>query len=155
MIVFLFNRLLKKAHLRRWPHPWSFRGRFNYASFQGISSPEGQCSVPPFGRYPVAAALSLDLFEQPVENEFFRKLLSLHDPWQKSDGPSSKKNPTSLRKWGRIFRPNKRGLRQVFIFSKFSYYCAMEMSIKKVKAAFSSGGNAFEGFMGPRDQGFK
>jgi hypothetical protein len=68
----IINRLLKKAHLRRWPHPLSFRRRFNYASFQGIS-----------------AALSLDHFEQPVENEFFRKLLMLPTridrkpiPWQ-------------------------------------------------------------------------
>jgi len=53
-----FNRSLKKAHLLRWPHPLSFRRRFNYVSFRGIS-----------------AALSLDLFEQPVKNEFFRNLL--------------------------------------------------------------------------------
>jgi hypothetical protein len=52
------NRLLKKAQLLRWPHPFSFRRRSNYASFQGIS-----------------AALYLDLFEQPVKFEFFIKLL--------------------------------------------------------------------------------
>jgi len=52
------NRLLKKVHLRRCLLPSSLRRISIYTSFLGNSG-----------------ALYLNLFEQPVKNEFFCKLL--------------------------------------------------------------------------------
>ena len=53
-------RLLKNAHLLRFPHPSSLRRTFKYVSFLRISG-----------------ALHLGIFEQPVKNDFYRKLLVL------------------------------------------------------------------------------
>jgi hypothetical protein len=53
-----FYRLLKEAHLLRCPHSSSLRRTSMYASFLGVSG-----------------ALYVDLFEQPLKNEFFRMLL--------------------------------------------------------------------------------
>jgi hypothetical protein len=47
------SRLLKNAHLRRFPHPSSLRRTGMYASFLGISG-----------------ALDLDVFEPPVNSDF-------------------------------------------------------------------------------------
>ena len=52
------NRLLKNAHLLRFPHPSSLRRTFKYASFLRISG-----------------VLHLGFFEQPAENDFFCNLL--------------------------------------------------------------------------------
>jgi hypothetical protein len=53
-----------------------------YASFLGVSSRKGPLRPTPSGRYPVSGASHLDLFEQPVKKEFFRKLLNLPASWQ-------------------------------------------------------------------------
>jgi hypothetical protein len=47
------SRLLKNAHLRRYPHPSSLRRTFKYASLLRISE-----------------ALHLGIFEQPVNIDF-------------------------------------------------------------------------------------
>src|SRR4030042_6977939 len=52
------NRLLKKAHLLRCPHPSSLRRTSKYASLLSISG-----------------ALHLGIFEQPAKNDFFSRLL--------------------------------------------------------------------------------
>jgi hypothetical protein len=52
------SRLLKNAHLLRFPHLSSLRRTSKYASFLRISG-----------------ALHLGIFEQPGENHFFSKLL--------------------------------------------------------------------------------
>jgi hypothetical protein len=52
------SRLLKNAHLRRFPHPSSLRRTDMYASFLGISG-----------------ALDLDVFEQPVSSDFSANML--------------------------------------------------------------------------------
>ena len=49
----MIDRLLKKAHLRRYPYPSSLQRTFMYVSFLGISG-----------------ALHLNLFEQPVKRSF-------------------------------------------------------------------------------------
>ena len=54
----LLRRLLKNAHLLRFPHPSSLRRTSKYASFLRISG-----------------ALHLGIFEQPAESNFFRTLL--------------------------------------------------------------------------------
>jgi len=51
-------RLLKNAHLLRFPHPLSLRRTAKYASLLRISG-----------------ALHLGIFEQPEEDHFFSKLL--------------------------------------------------------------------------------
>jgi hypothetical protein len=51
------DRLLKNAHLRRFPHPSSLQRTFKYASLLRISG-----------------ALHLSVFEQPERNEFSNKL---------------------------------------------------------------------------------
>jgi hypothetical protein len=48
-----FNRLLKNAHLRRYPYPSSLRRTAKYASFLRISG-----------------ALHLAIFEQPEKDDF-------------------------------------------------------------------------------------
>jgi len=53
------NRLLKNAHLRRFPHPSSLRRTAKYASFLRISG-----------------ALHLSIFEQPGKGDFFSILLN-------------------------------------------------------------------------------
>ena len=52
------SRLLKNAHLRRYPHSSSLRRTSMYASLFGISR-----------------ALHLDVFEQPEHQVFFSNLL--------------------------------------------------------------------------------
>ena len=52
------SRLLKNAHLLRFPHPSSLRRTSKYASFLRISG-----------------ALHLGVFEQPTKIEFFSNLL--------------------------------------------------------------------------------
>ncbi len=52
------SRLLKNVHLLRFPHPSSLRRTSKYASLLRISG-----------------ALHLGIFEQPVEYDFFSKLL--------------------------------------------------------------------------------
>jgi hypothetical protein len=52
------SRLLKNAHLLRFPHPSSLRRTSKYASLLGISE-----------------ALHLGIFEQPGTNHFFSNLL--------------------------------------------------------------------------------
>jgi hypothetical protein len=52
------SRLLKNAHLLRFPHPSSLRRTVKYASFLRISG-----------------ALHPGIFEQPDENDFFSNLL--------------------------------------------------------------------------------
>ena len=54
-----FNRLLKNAHLRRSPHPFSLRRTSKYASLLRISG-----------------ALHLGIFEQPMKINFFSNLLN-------------------------------------------------------------------------------
>ncbi len=54
------SRLLKNAHLLRFPHPSSLRRTYKYASFLRISG-----------------ALHLAIFEQPSEIEFFSNLLEI------------------------------------------------------------------------------
>ena len=49
------DRLMKNAHLRRYPHSASLRRTRMYASFRGISG-----------------ALHLDVFDQPAEQAFVR-----------------------------------------------------------------------------------
>jgi hypothetical protein len=56
---FLPDRLLKNAHLRRYPHSSSLRRTSMYASLFGISG-----------------ALHLAVFEQPVKQVSFRNLLN-------------------------------------------------------------------------------
>ena len=51
-------RLLKNAHLLRFPHPSSLRRTFKYVSLLRISG-----------------ALHLGIFEQPAGNDFFSNLL--------------------------------------------------------------------------------
>jgi hypothetical protein len=51
------SRLLKNAHLLRFPHPSSLRRTSKYASLLRISG-----------------ALHLSIFEQPAENDFFINL---------------------------------------------------------------------------------
>jgi hypothetical protein len=53
-----FNRLLKNAHLLRFPHPSSLRRTSKYVSLLRISG-----------------VLHLGIFEQPAENDFLSKLL--------------------------------------------------------------------------------
>ena len=55
-----FSRLLKNAHLLRFPDPSSLRRTIKYASFLRISG-----------------ALHLSIFEQPVKNDFSRILPSI------------------------------------------------------------------------------
>jgi hypothetical protein len=55
------SRLLKNAHLLRFPHPLSLRRMSKYASLFRISG-----------------ALHLVILEQPAENDFFSKLLVTH-----------------------------------------------------------------------------
>ena len=52
------SRLLKNAHLLRFPHPSLLRRTSKYASLLRISG-----------------ALHLGIFEQPAENDFFSNLL--------------------------------------------------------------------------------
>jgi hypothetical protein len=52
------SRLLKNAHLQRYPHPSSLRRTSKYASLLRISG-----------------ALHLGIFEQSEKNDFFSKLL--------------------------------------------------------------------------------
>ncbi len=52
------SRLLKNAHLRRYPHPSSLRRTSKYALLLRI-----------------AEALHLGIFEQPMKIDFFSKLL--------------------------------------------------------------------------------
>jgi len=54
----MFSRLLKNAHLRRFPYPSSLRRTLKYASLLRTSG-----------------ALHLGIFEQPVLNHFFSILL--------------------------------------------------------------------------------
>jgi hypothetical protein len=54
------NRLLKKARLRRSPHPSSLRRTFKYASLLRISG-----------------ALHPDIFDQSAKNDFFNRLSTL------------------------------------------------------------------------------
>jgi len=58
------SRLLKNAHLLRFPHPSSLRRTSKYASLLRISD-----------------ALHLGIFEQPAENDFFNKLLDDKLSW--------------------------------------------------------------------------
>jgi hypothetical protein len=53
------GRLLKNAHLWRYPHSSSLRRTSMYASFLGISG-----------------ALHLDIFQQPAHHVFFSNLLA-------------------------------------------------------------------------------
>ena len=55
-----FIRLLKNAHLRRFPHPSSLQRTSQYASLLRVSG-----------------ALHLDIFEQPPKNDLFSKLLEM------------------------------------------------------------------------------
>jgi hypothetical protein len=52
--LFQFSRLLKNAHLLRFPHPSSLRRTSKYVSFLRISE-----------------ALHLGIFDQPAKNGFF------------------------------------------------------------------------------------
>ena len=52
------NRLLKNAHLRRFPHPSSLQRTFKYTSLLRISD-----------------ALHLGIFDQPEKTEFSNRLL--------------------------------------------------------------------------------
>jgi hypothetical protein len=61
-----FIRLLKNAHLRRYPHSSSLRRTSLYASILGISD-----------------ASHLDLFDQPAYQLFFSNLLVYHKCLQK------------------------------------------------------------------------
>jgi hypothetical protein len=53
--------MLKKAHLRRCPHPSSLRRTFKYASLLTISG-----------------ALHLSIFEHPTKTTFFSNLIAAH-----------------------------------------------------------------------------
>ena len=61
--VSLLSRLLKNAHLLRFPHPASLR------SLQGSAGAS---------LLRISGALHLGIFEQPAENNFFQKLLVLN-----------------------------------------------------------------------------
>jgi hypothetical protein len=63
------GRVLKNAHLLRFPHPSSLRRTSEYASFLRISG-----------------ALHLGIFEHPAKNDLFSKLLheTNEDKWAKS-----------------------------------------------------------------------
>jgi len=56
----MIRRLLKNAHLLRFPHPLSLRRTSKYASLLRISG-----------------ALHLGIFEQPAKNDFFNTLLGI------------------------------------------------------------------------------
>jgi hypothetical protein len=58
LLYHFISRLLKNAHLLRFPHPSSLRRTFKYASLLGISG-----------------ALHLGIFEQPGGDHFFSNLL--------------------------------------------------------------------------------
>jgi hypothetical protein len=60
------SRLLKKAHLLRFPHPSSLR------SLQGSAGAS---------LLRISDALHLGIFEQPAENDFFNKLLDDKLSW--------------------------------------------------------------------------
>ena len=57
----IISRLLKNAHLLRFPHPSSLRRTSKYASLLRISG-----------------ALHLGIFEQPAGNDFFSNLLEIN-----------------------------------------------------------------------------
>jgi len=63
-----FNRLLKNAHLRRFPLPSSLRRTLKYASLLRISG-----------------ALHLCIFDQPGKNNFFNNRLDF--PFPNPDKP--------------------------------------------------------------------
>jgi hypothetical protein len=56
--ILIFSRLLKNAHLRRYPHPSSLRRTYKYASLLRISG-----------------ALYLGIFDQPLRNQFVSNLI--------------------------------------------------------------------------------
>jgi hypothetical protein len=62
----MLRRLLKNAHLRRFPHPSSLRRTAMYASLLRTSG-----------------ALDLDVFEQPLSGQFFSNLLAQETVFQK------------------------------------------------------------------------
>jgi hypothetical protein len=71
----LISRLLKNAHLLRFPHPLSLRRTAKYASLLRIS---GACAKPLRRRQEGSRErdfaklnLHLNIFEQPEENDFF------------------------------------------------------------------------------------
>ena len=70
-------RLLKNAHLLRFPHPSSLRRTSKYASLLRISG-----------------ALHLGIFEQPAKNHFFSNLMEHRNTL----GPRSKTAPLSTTK---------------------------------------------------------
>ena len=73
-----FSRLLKNTHLRRYPARSPSRGRARSCSLFVATAP---LTLPQDGVYPElveGGALHLGIFEQPVENDFFSKLLWNH-----------------------------------------------------------------------------
>jgi hypothetical protein len=68
------SRLLKNAHLRRYPHSASLRRTCLYASLFEIC-PQKTRTPHPSGESPVSGALHLDVFEQPDHQVFFSNLV--------------------------------------------------------------------------------
>jgi hypothetical protein len=73
----VFSRLLKNAHLLRFPHPSSLRRMPKYASGRLTNSSAWQESllIRRDATLRISGALHLSIFEQPAENDFFRNLL--------------------------------------------------------------------------------